>query len=241
MTDPEVLDAEQQPTQLRVLAQLREMILGGRWGAGDTLPGERDLATELGCSRASLREALRVLEAQGIIDSKPGGRSTIRSRARSAFGSVLELQLALGQYTTSELLNARVAMEMWAARQAATTRRPEHLERFHELLTRMGDPAIPVREFNQLDAEFHALITTSAGNNIVTDLNRGLRAAIELQMVKAYDALDDWWESTHTVRSEHWQIYHAIERHDGELAAALVRSHITNFFKPALDGEGRLF
>lgn len=224
-----------------VLSQLREMILRGRWEAGDTLPGERDLAAELHCSRASLRECLRVLEAQGIIDSKPGGRSTIRSSARSAFGGILELQLALGQYTTPELLNARVAMEMWSAREAAALRTQEHLDEFHRILVLMNDQEIPVREFNALDAEFHALIATAASNNIILDLNLGLRTGIERQMVRAYDELEDWWASTHAVRSEHWQIYRALERHDGELASALVRSHITNFFRPALEGESRLF
>lgn len=234
-------DVGAQAAQAGVLPQLRVMLIDGRWKAGDTLPGERDLASELGCSRASLREALRVLEAQGIIDSKPGGRSRVRSSARSAFGSVLELQLALGQYTTVELLHARVAVEMWSAREAARLRTDEQLEELRRILTRMGDPTIHVREFNALDAEFHGLIAAAARNNILLDLHGGLRSAIERQMVQAYDALGDWWESTHTVRSEHWHIYEALLRRDGELAAALARSHITTFFRPALDGEARLF
>lgn len=82
-------------TPTPVLSKLREMILQGRWRAGDALPGERDLAGELDCSRASLREALSVLEAQGIIDSRAGGRSTVRATPRSAYGSVLELQLTI--------------------------------------------------------------------------------------------------------------------------------------------------
>ena len=80
---------------VKVQLKLREMILQDRWRAGDALPGERDLAGELDCSRASLREALSVLEAQGIIDSRAGGRSTVRATPRSAYGSVLELQLTI--------------------------------------------------------------------------------------------------------------------------------------------------
>lgn len=236
---------EGQPEQLpdlgaarwSVLHRLREMILHGRWQAGDALPSERDLASELSCSRASLRESLRVLEAQGIIDSKPGGRSTIRASARSAYGSVLELQLAIGQYTKSDLLHARVAIEMWSARRAATTRTDEHLKEMHEILNRMEDPGIPVREFNSLDARYHALIATASGNAIIHDLNCSLRNPIEFQMIEAYDEFDDWRGSTESVRREHRQILGALEHQDPELAAALVRSHILNFFREVLEGN----
>lgn len=221
-----------------VLEQLRSMILRGRWQAGEALPGERDLASELNCSRASLRESLRVLEAQGIIDSKPGGRSTIRSEARSAYGRVLELQLAIGQYSKIDLLHTRVAIEMWSTRRAAETRSEEHLATMRSFLTRMEDPSIPVREFNSLDAQFHSLITTAAGNAMVHDLNDGLRRAIEMQMIEAYDELEDWWGTTHSVRAEHWRILEALERRDPELAAALVRSHIMNFFRELIQDDG---
>lgn len=230
---PEALTAAQWP----VLSKLREMILKGRWKAGQALPGERDLASELDCSRASLREALRVLEAQGIIDSRAGGRSTVRAQARSAYGSVLELQLAIGQYTRADLLHTRVAIEMWSARRAAETRTDEQLDVMRSMLTRMDDQSIPVREFNSLDARFHALIATASGNAIVHDLNCGLRNAIEQQMIETYDQLDDWWESTRSVRNEHWRILEALERRDPELAAAQVRSHIMNFFRDALESD----
>lgn len=227
---------EGQSTEPSVLDRLRTMILDGRWRAGDVLPGERALAAEISCSRASLREALRVLEAQGIIDSVPGGRSTIRHRARSAFGSVLELQLALGMHTNAELLQTRIALEMWSARQAAITRTDDQVQQFRRMLTRMEDPEIPVREFNHLDAELHYLLAECSGNQMILDLNRSLRTAIRQQMIDTYDALDDWWSATHDVRSEHRQIVAAIERRDSELAAALVRSHIMNFFREALTG-----
>lgn len=212
------------------------MILERRWRAGDVLPGERALAAEIQCSRASLREALRVLEAQGIIDSVPGGRSTIRHRARSAFGSVLELQLALGMHTNGELLQTRVALEMWSARQAAVSRTETQVSQLRAIVEEMEQPDIPVRTFNTLDAELHYLIAECSGNQMILDLNRSLRTAIRQQMFDTYDSLDDWWQATHDVRSEHRQIVRAIEHRDGELAAALVRSHIMHFFRDALLG-----
>ncbi|HZG70048.1 MAG TPA: FadR/GntR family transcriptional regulator [Chondromyces sp.] len=57
----------------QIVVQIRELIQEGKILPGDRLPGERELSSILGCSRASLREALRVLEAEGIIISKPGG------------------------------------------------------------------------------------------------------------------------------------------------------------------------
>ncbi|MCZ2264586.1 FadR/GntR family transcriptional regulator, partial [Isoptericola sp. QY 916] len=57
-------------THERVLAHLEEGIAAGRWGLGERLPGERALAEDLGVSRPSVREAIRVLDALGIV--RPG-------------------------------------------------------------------------------------------------------------------------------------------------------------------------
>jgi GntR family transcriptional repressor for pyruvate dehydrogenase complex len=57
----------------QIVEQIRELIQEGKILPGERLPGERDLSTMLGCSRTSLREALRVLEAEGIVIAKPGG------------------------------------------------------------------------------------------------------------------------------------------------------------------------
>ncbi|MEH7120051.1 FadR/GntR family transcriptional regulator [Neobacillus vireti] len=57
----------------QIVDQIRELIQEGKILPGERLPGERDLSTMLGCSRTSLREALRVLEADGVVIAKPGG------------------------------------------------------------------------------------------------------------------------------------------------------------------------
>ncbi len=127
-----------------------------------------------------------------------------------------------------------VAVEMWSARRAAETRSDEHLEELASILTRMDDPGIHVREYNALDARFHALIATASGNAIIQDLSGGLRSAVEQQMIEAYDQLEDWRDASISVRSEHRQILEALRDRDPELAAAVVRSHAMNFFRNAL-------
>jgi GntR family transcriptional regulator, transcriptional repressor for pyruvate dehydrogenase complex len=57
----------------QIVDQIRELIQEGKILPGERLPGERDLSTMLGCSRTSLREALRVLESDGVVIAKPGG------------------------------------------------------------------------------------------------------------------------------------------------------------------------
>lgn len=57
----------------QIVDQIRELIQEGKILPGERLPGERELSTLLGCSRTSLREALRVLEAEGVVIAKPGG------------------------------------------------------------------------------------------------------------------------------------------------------------------------
>lgn len=98
----------------------------------------------------------------------------------------------------------------------------------------MEDPGIHAREFNALDAHFHALIATASGNAIIQDLSGGLRSAVEQQMIEAYDQLEDWRDASISARSEHRQILEALRDRDPELAAALVRSHIMDFYRDAL-------
>ncbi|GAA3303740.1 hypothetical protein GCM10020295_53090 [Streptomyces cinereospinus] len=63
-----------QPKYQRIAAELREAIDAGRYGAGDRLPGENDLMAEHGVARMTARQALAVLQAEGIAEARKGGR-----------------------------------------------------------------------------------------------------------------------------------------------------------------------
>ena len=222
-------------TYEQVVHQIRERILDGRLTAGERLPNERDFSQQLGCSRASLREALRILESQGIIDVRVGGGpssgAVITASARSSMGGVLEMQLALGQFSYDDIVEARMALEFWSCRRAAAHATAEGLAELDEILTAMEDPEIDVREFNRLDVEFHSTIARYANNSLTREFMQIVRHAVHSQIIDAYNALPDWRARAADVRSEHRAILAALNDRDGQRASELVVAHITDFFR----------
>ncbi|MEV7087446.1 FadR/GntR family transcriptional regulator [Streptomyces sp. NPDC093085] len=221
-------------TYEQVMAQIEQRISDGYLRPGDRLPSEREFSQLLEVSRPSLREALRVLQALGIVDVKAGagrdGGSVFVGSPGSGFADLLRLQLALGHFSDTDVLQTRLALEVWVAAEAARQATEDDIAKLTDVLDRMDDPELSARTFNHLDAEFHVTIAESAGNSLSAHFMGSLRTAIERRMVDAYEQLDDWRRTARTVRQEHRDILAAIERRDAEAAVALVREHITTFY-----------
>ncbi|MEU4895807.1 FadR/GntR family transcriptional regulator [Streptomyces sp. NPDC044780] len=221
-------------TYEQVMAQIEQRIMEGFLRPGDRLPSEREFSQLLGVSRPSLREALRVLQALGVVEVRTGGGpeggSVFVGHPGSGFADLLRLELALGHFSDTDVLQSRLALEVWVAAEAARNAGPEDLARLGDILDRMDDPELTARQFNSLDAEFHVAIAQSAGNALTAHLMGSMRSAIQRRMIDAYERLADWRETAKTVRKEHRSILAAIERHDDEGAVALVRAHITDFY-----------
>ena len=90
-----------------ILDRLEAALLSGELSVGDRLPGERELAAGFGVSRTSVREALRVLEALGILEVKRGTEGvSLRNEPGDAFADLLRLHIALGHYDARSSLNS---------------------------------------------------------------------------------------------------------------------------------------
>jgi GntR family transcriptional repressor for pyruvate dehydrogenase complex len=231
-------------TYEQVMAQIEERILDGRLKAGDHLPSERDLALQLGVSRPSLRESLRVLEALGVVDIRRGGGTdggaVLVGTPGPGFVNLLKLQLALGHFSWNDVLETRVALESWSCLEAAYRSTEEDHADLASILDRMDDPAIEAIEFNRLDAAFHLRIAESTGNALTAHLMGSLRTAIERQMIDAYARLPKWRETARTVRQEHRDILNAVQGKDGVEAVRLVHDHIHDFYKTGNFGGAQL-
>jgi GntR family transcriptional regulator, transcriptional repressor for pyruvate dehydrogenase complex len=221
-------------THEQVMAQIEQRILDGQLRPGDHLPSERELAVLLGVSRPSLRESLRVLEALGVVDIRRGGGSEGGAVLQSAPGtglvSLLRLQLALAHFSWTDVLETRLALELWSAREAAHRSTEDDHRELAEILDRMDDPSIKTSEFNRMDAEFHVRISQSTGNALTAYFMGSLRSAIHHQMIEMYAELDDWRETAKTVRREHREILQAIVDRDEPLAAQRMQAHICEFY-----------
>ncbi|MBW4718045.1 FadR/GntR family transcriptional regulator [Saccharothrix obliqua] len=218
-----------------VLRHVEEELSAGRLAVGRQLPAERRLAEDLGVSRATVREGIRVLQALGVVrsgvGSGPDAGTTVVADPAGGIGAALRLHLATRRLSPEDLVGTRVMIESHSARAAA--RRPDspELERAARLLDRMDDPALDADAFHQLDADFHVALTAAAGNTVNTAVMAALRDAIHATVVSAVAALPDWNRTVTRLRREHRAILRAVRAGDGDLAVARVTRHVEGFYR----------
>ncbi|WP_043109170.1 FadR/GntR family transcriptional regulator [Paraoerskovia marina] len=218
----------------KVLAQVEADLAAGRWGLGERLPAERALAEELEVSRASVREAMRILEAMGIVrtavGSGPSAGATVVDRPAAGLGAAVRLHLASGTLPVADVVATRVLLETWAL--AEIDAGPDEFSAAAEIVAAMETESDP-NAFHALDAAFHLELVRLAGNGLVEAIMSGLRGAIEAYVAAAAARLPDWPGTAARLQHEHREILDAAVRGDGDRAARLVRAHIEGYSREA--------
>lgn len=225
---------ERVPTYELVLRRIEEQLINRTLRPGDRLPPERELAAVLGASRPAVREALRVLQAQGVVRSAVGtgaDSGTIVTPAPSgALTRLLRVHLAVASFPLSDVVESRVMFERFSALGAARTITPEILERIEVPLLAMDEPDIERGRFNELDTEFHVAIAEAGGNQFIADLTVAVRESIRSDILGTLEEAGDWPEIRAGLRADHHGIYQALAQADGPRAADLLEKHIEGFY-----------
>jgi GntR family transcriptional repressor for pyruvate dehydrogenase complex len=222
-----------------VLHRVEADLAAGRLRIGGRLPGERVLAEQLGISRPSVREAVRVLEAMGVVrtatGSGPEAGAVIVAEPVSPLTAVLRLHLATNHLPMGDVVQTRILLESWSAREAAARQDLEagELKLADELLDRMDDTALSPDDFHRLDAEFHVALSGLAGNVLIAAVMASLRSAIHEYVLAAVPNLPDWETTAVGLRAEHRAILAAIRSGELDRAAELVTAHIRGFYRAA--------
>src|SRR5471030_1450112 len=129
-----------------VLDRIETQIVSGALRAGERLPPERELASLLGVSRPAVREALRILEAEGAVRSHvgkgPDSGTTIDRVPSDALARLLRLHVALGSFPIKDVVETRVALERCSVVLACRNARPQDLVRMKANLLAMDEPEI---------------------------------------------------------------------------------------------------
>jgi GntR family transcriptional repressor for pyruvate dehydrogenase complex len=184
-TVPTFVPAQRVRSFDHIVDQIREVIASGRLMPGDRLPSERDLGVTFGVSRTTLREALRALEAQGVIEIRTGSRGGAfvaepsSENVAGALGALLRFRSA----TARELGEFRVPFEAenagWAARRAdpAALAELEHI--VGDLDARAGDASVPWAEVAALEVKFHDAVARATGNSVRAAIMSAILEALE--------------------------------------------------------------
>lgn len=221
-----------------VLGWVEAELAAHRLVLGDRLPAERALATDLGVSRTAVREAVKVLEAMGVVRSGVGSGPTagtvVIAEPGVALGAALRLHLATNHLTAADVVETRVLLETWAAGHAVL--HAAELDRADALIERMGASGVSADHFLILDAGFHVALTRAAGNPLISAMMAALRESIEGYTLSLTAKLPDWAATSARLRLEHRAILTAIRAGDSARAATLLRDHIEGYFHEAETG-----
>ena len=156
---------------------LRRMIMSGQFKPGERLPTERKLAAQLGCSRGSVREAMRQLSALNIIVSRQGDGTYVTSLSSEELVQPLASVLRLRPESIMHLLELRLVIEPWIAAGAATRITDEARSELLDLVDRY-DENVQIEAEDELiaiDERIHAIIAEAHGNALFLTILHALR------------------------------------------------------------------
>lgn len=222
---------ERKKISAQVLDQLKEMIKEGKFPQNQPMPSENELAKLFGVSRAPVREALSVLSASGIIESRQGGRSFVKEVNMAEMLESLAIEL-IPVDQVFELLEMRIAMETQAAAIAALRRDEADLKKMKQALDQFEITLTnPEAVGDQADVNFHKHLIGATKNRFMIQVMENIddlyRKAISFSLQKNVGLP----EKREQVFQEHMSIFSAIRKRDERAAADAMNIHLKNVRK----------
>lgn len=212
--------------------RLRDLILQGHFSSGNMLPPERELVSESGLSRGTVREALKILETQNLVVIRSGG-ARVSVPKRFDLVRSTKLFVRANGVTLASLLDCRVAIEPMLARLAAAHRTEVELANLEELQTKFAASVNDTQRYRTLNFQWHLAIARASLNEPLT----ALMEAISTPVLEAtgYESITTP-ESRRAAVAAHAQIMDAIQSGNGEAAASAMVAHLMAYnalVKPA--------
>jgi GntR family transcriptional regulator, transcriptional repressor for pyruvate dehydrogenase complex len=208
------------PAYAVVVEHLRRAIMLGTYAPGDKLPPEREHAERLGVSRVTLREAVRVLEGEGLVEVRRGSMGGTTVRGGHAATADVRRHLRGRLDTILATQEFRLAIEPLAAARAAERRTKAALKELQRTIAAF-EQADRIGPFRRADSIFHL---TLARNAACPPLARAVEDA-RIAMFELVDAFDFTIVVASSLRA-HTAILECVERRDPEGARAAMHAHI---------------
>jgi GntR family transcriptional regulator, transcriptional repressor for pyruvate dehydrogenase complex len=204
--------------------QIRAAILSGRLQQGERLPPERELAEQFGVSRVTVRDALRGLEAMGLIEVRVGARGgafvTVPSGA--LMGQAMSDMMLMQAISPEDIVEARLILELGTVTLACVRATQEDLERLRELHENAGRELSAKTYTRELSWDFHALLAHAAHNPAVDGLTLSFRSSLSMHPIRTREGAKAFVRTV----EEHGRILDAVERRDGATARREMAVHL---------------
>ena len=216
------LRVEKSTVPASLSGQLRQFILDRRLKTGDRLPSQREMARQLAVGVPAVREALKNLEAIGLLDIRHGKHTVVKQLDMDALLASVSPVLQLTEAEVVHLLEFKGIIETRCAFLAARRVSAENLERMRQYLDLMVQTQRDDRRFAEADYLFHLTIVQAAGNPV---MNRVMKV-IERMLARAIEKAAGLHEWRPRALKMHERIFRAIQKGEGRSAALAVEKLI---------------
>ena len=208
-----------------IVGQIKRAILGGQLTPGDRLPSERELAEQFGVSRVTVRDALRILEASGLIEIRVGARGgAIVTRPGAArVGEGLTHMLVMSAVTPADVTEARLVFEIGTIALICERANDDDIAALTRICER-SEAALADGAFHVgISAEFHTRLALATHNPAIAMIMDSFQEPLIMSLRRAKETAPQMGvEGT----KEHWELVRAIAARDVDHAEEVMRQHL---------------
>ena len=213
----------------QVIEQIQERILNGELKKGNKLPSERELSEQMNVSRTSIREAIRVLETMGVIESKQGEGNFICTNIEKSLIEPLSMIFKLNDGTWQNVLELREVLELQTVKIAATRATEKECMELKSIINEMKKEAGSTynnKAIVLLDQKFHNKLAAISKNYLIESLFITASKLFEGFIEDAREKIISTHWSEEALFEKHNAIYEAIKEKNPERAYEKMKEHM---------------
>jgi GntR family transcriptional regulator, transcriptional repressor for pyruvate dehydrogenase complex len=207
-----------------IVDQIRSAIVSGRLAQGERLPPERTLAEQFGVSRVTVRDALRGLEAMGLIEVRVGARggAFVTVPSGSLVGQTMSDMMLMSAVTPDDIVEARLVVELGTVSLVCARASDEDLAGLRALCDDARAQLEAGTYTRELSWEFHSRLALAAHNRAIDGLTHSFRSTLSMHPIRAREGA-----KAHAMTvDEHERIVDALERRDADAARREIAAHL---------------
>lgn len=216
------------PAYRALSESIESKILGGELAPGDPLPTEQELAESFGVNRSTVREAIRLLEQEGLLVRAAGRRLQVALPGLGDLAPRAMRALVLEAVSFRELWEVGMTLEPRAARLAAEHATADDVAALDENLERTGRVMDSGKSYVELDSQFHAIVARAAGNRVLMLAREPVSLLLAPTLEQLRRRLPQAGERN---LEAHRRIVDAIRRSDPDSAEEWTRKHFVDFWR----------
>ena len=205
----------------QIADKLREMIIEEGMQTGSKMPAEAELMNRFGVSRSTVREAVKILQTEHIVDIRQG-QGTFLCAMPGLAQDPLGLRFADQEELVAQLLQTRLLIEPGVAALAAQRRSAADLAEMKVLLDKMDNAYLHGEDYTQFDAQFHSVVARATRNDVIMRLLPTVHESIQAGYHHTQRAEGSYQRASQC----HLDMYRGIMENDSERARLAAQRHM---------------